>query len=116
MNHMKFYSCPTCGNTMFSTGSSEISCCDRKLTPLHPVAEDEDHFMHIEEIEDDYFIIIHHEMSKQHYLSCAAYVTYDRVLFIKLYPEQSVKIRFPKTQQATSISTAISMDYGRNAN
>jgi hypothetical protein len=50
----------------------------------------------VDEIEDDYYITIKHEMSKSHYISFAAYVSYDRVLIIKLYPEQNAELRFPK--------------------
>ena len=35
-------------------------------------------------------------MSKQHYITFAAYVTWDRVLLVKMYPEQSAELRFPK--------------------
>ena len=35
-------------------------------------------------------------MTKSHYLTFAAYVSYDRVLVIKLYPEQGAEIRFPR--------------------
>lgn len=40
-------------------------------------------------------ITLQHEISKQHYITFAAYVTCDKVLLIKLYPEQSAEIRFP---------------------
>ena len=48
------------------------------------------------EIENDYFIAINHEMSKTSYISFIAYVGYDRVLLVKLYPEQSAEARFTK--------------------
>ena len=35
-------------------------------------------------------------MTKSHYISFIAYVTSDRVLFVKLYPEQSGEVRFPR--------------------
>lgn len=38
-----------------------------------------------------------HDMTKTHYISFVAYVEYDRVLFIKLYPEQNAEVRFPRT-------------------
>lgn len=34
-------------------------------------------------------------MSKEHYLNFVAYVTPDRILFVKLYPEQGCEVRFP---------------------
>ena len=47
-------------------------------------------------MENDYYVEIDHEMTKEHYISFVAYVTYDRVLLIKLYPEQSPTVRFPR--------------------
>jgi len=96
MKKIKFYVCPTCGNAMFSTGEADMSCCGRKLTALTAEADNENHIMRVEEIEDDYFITVDHEMSRAHYISFIAFIGYDRVLFIKLYPEQNAEARFPK--------------------
>jgi len=98
MNKVKFYVCTTCGNVMFSTSEAHMSCCGRKLSALVAEADKENHAMRVEEIEDDYFVTIEHEMSKNHYISFIAYIGYDRVLFVKLYPEQSAELRFPKMQ------------------
>jgi len=35
-------------------------------------------------------------MSKDHYISFIAYITFDKLLFIKLYPEQDSSIRVPR--------------------
>lgn len=88
--------CSNCDNILFSTGEAEISCCGRKLTSLNVKAEDNSHSMSVEEIEDDYYVTINHEMNKSHYISFVAYVTCDRVLLIKLYAEQTAELRFPK--------------------
>ena len=96
MNRVKFYICPTCNNVLFSTGKADISCCGRKLDALSIKAEPENHIMKIEEVEDDYFITMEHEMSKAHYISFVAYIECDRVLLMKLYPEQNAELRFPK--------------------
>ncbi len=95
MKKIKFYVCPDCGNILFCTGDNEISCCGRRLTPLVPQDEDSYHRIHVDEIENDYYVTLEHEMSKQHYITFAAYVTSDRVLLMKLYPEQAAEIRFP---------------------
>lgn len=95
MKRIKFYVCPTCANAMFSTGEAEISCCGRKLNPLTAQHEDGSHEIMADHVEDDLFITLRHEMTKQHYISFAAYVSYDRIMFIKLYPEQTAQIRFP---------------------
>jgi len=96
MKKIKFYMCPNCGNTLTSTGESDVSCCGRKLMPLIPKPADEIHKLTVEEIENDFYITFTHEMSKKHYINFIAYVAYDRVLFIKLYPEQGSEVRFPK--------------------
>lgn len=96
MKKVKFYVCPNCGNIMTSTTETEISCCGRKLVPLIPKTADEIHNLSVEEIENDFYVTFTHEMSKKHYISFMAYVSYDRILLIKLYPEQSGEVRFPR--------------------
>ena len=96
MKRIKFYVCPNCGNVINSTGDGDFSCCGRKLEALVPKVMDENHSINIEEVENDYYIEINHEMTKEHFISFVAYVTYDRVLLIKLYPEQSPTVRFPR--------------------
>ncbi|HNU80494.1 MAG TPA: helix-turn-helix domain-containing protein [Bacillota bacterium] len=96
MRKLKFYTCPNCGNTLTSTGESDVSCCGRKLAPLIPKPAEGIHKLTVEEIEEDYYVTFKHEMSKKHYISFIAYVAYDKVLFVKLYPEQGSEVRFPK--------------------
>ena len=96
MKRVKFFVCPSCGNIITSTGEAEVSCCGRKLSAMIPQPSDEKHYLHVEVIEDDYYITFPHEMSKEHYLNFVAYVSYDRMLFVKLYPEHSSEVRFPR--------------------
>lgn len=96
MKRIKFYVCKNCGNIITSTAATDISCCGRKLEALAANTEDERHKLVTTEIEDDYYITIEHEMSKTHYISFVAYVTWDRVFIVKLYPEQNAELRIPK--------------------
>ncbi len=96
MKKIKFYVCPNCGDILTSTGEAEVSCCGRKLLPLVAKQADEKHKLDLEDIENDLYITFTHEMTKIHYISFIAYVTYDRVLLVKLYPEQGGEVRFPK--------------------
>ena len=91
----KFYVCDKCGNILTNMGNAEISCCGRKLPPLTPKSADEEHMLNFEIIEDEYYITFPHPMSKEHYISFFSYVRFDRVLTLKLYPEQGGEIRFP---------------------
>lgn len=96
---IKFYVCSNCGDIIYSTGKPDVSCCGRKLVPLVDKENDEEHKITIDEIENDYYITIKHEMSKNHYISFVAYVSFDRVQLVKLYPEQNAEIRLPKRQK-----------------
>jgi len=96
MKKIKFYLCSTCGNILFSTSETDISCCGRKLHMLEAATRSANHSMNVEKIENDYFITIDHEMTKAHYISFVAFVGYDRVLLVKLYPEQNAELRIPQ--------------------
>lgn len=96
MKRIKIFVCPDCGNIMTSTGESEISCCGRKLSALVPQKSDEAHKLNVETVENDYYVTFSHDMSKEHYINFIAYVGYDRMMLIKLYPEQGSEVRFPK--------------------
>ena len=95
MKRTKFYVCKQCGNILTDIGNAEIVCCGRELSPVASKEADEAHKMNIEKIEDDYYITFDHPMTKEHYISFFSYVRFDRVLTIKLYPEQGGEVRFP---------------------
>ena len=93
MLRCKFHVCPVCGNIIQSTGNSVISCCGITLPPLEAEEADLDHTVHIQQVEDEHFITIEHPMTKEHYISFVAFVTSDRVQFVKLYPEGNAETR-----------------------
>lgn len=97
MMRSKFYVCPICGNVMHAMGEGSFSCCGVQLMPQEAEDADEDdaHRVRVERIENDWYLTLDHPMTKQHYLSFAAYVTSDTVSLKKLYPEQSPEVRFP---------------------
>lgn len=96
MKRTKFYVCEQCGNLLTGLGNIEIMCCGRTLLPLLAKAEDQRHQFHVEYIEDDCYITFAHPMTKEHYISFVSYVRFDRVLTVKLYPEQGGEVRFPR--------------------
>ncbi|MBO5360703.1 MAG: helix-turn-helix domain-containing protein [Clostridia bacterium] len=89
----KFYVCPVCGNVIRSTGDAVISCCGISLPPLEADETDEAHEITIEHVEDESFITVNHDMTKSHFISFIAYVTSDRLQFVKLYPEGNAQTR-----------------------
>ena len=96
IKRMKFYVCPSCGNVITNTGNAEISCCGRKLPPLTAKPADNSHRAAIEETDGEYYVTFHHEMQKGHYISFVACITNEKLLLVKLYPEQEASVRLPK--------------------
>lgn len=94
MLRCKFHVCPLCGNIIHSTGNSVISCCGITLPPLEAEEADSAHALSITPVEDEHFITVAHPMTKQHYISFAAFVTSDRVQLVKFYPEGNAETRF----------------------
>lgn len=90
----KFYVCPVCGNIIRTSGDAVISCCGIALPPLEAEDVDEAHAISIEKVEDEHFISVSHEMTKKHFISFIAFLTSDRVQFVKFYPEGNAETRF----------------------
>ena len=84
----KFYVCPVCGNVIRTTGDTVISCCGITLPPLEAEDIDEAHGITVEKVEYEHFITVNHEMTKTHFISFIAYLTSDRVQFVKFYPRR----------------------------
>lgn len=93
MLRCKFYVCPVCGNVIHSAGNAVISCCGVTLPALEPETADEEHDLIVEYVEDEHFITVHHPMTKQHFISFAAFVTSDRIQMVKFYPEGNAETR-----------------------
>ena len=94
MQRMKLYVCPICGNLIQSTGEAVVSCCGIVLPALEAEPEDENHRLHFEKVEDEYYVTIPHDMSKTHYISYIMALKDDGWEIIKLYPEGNAEARF----------------------
>lgn len=90
----KFYVCPVCGNSIHSMGEAVISCHGINLSPLEAEETNNSHEITVEIVEDEYFVSINHEMSKQHYISFIAATSSDRIQIVKMYPEGKAEARF----------------------
>jgi len=93
MLRTKFYVCPVCGNVMHSVGEAVIHCHGILLTPCQPEETNENHKIFIERVEDEYYIRIEHDMTKQHYISFIVALSSDKIQMIKLYPEGNAEAR-----------------------
>ena len=91
-----FYLCPICGNVIHAMGEGSYHCCGVNLPPLEAEEPDQDHGIQVEKLENDWYITMDHPMTKTHFIRFFAYVTADRVLLQRTYPEQACALRFPR--------------------
>ena len=110
MKRLKFYVCPDCGNILTSAGGGELHCCGRKLEPLQARPADEAHTVQVQEVEEDWYVTFRHPMEKDHFFRFAACVTTDRVLLVRLYPEQGGEFRIPQLRGGGKLYLCCSRD------
>ena len=89
-----FYVCPVCGNVLHSMGEAVVNCHGILLKPCEAEPSDESHKIIAEKVEDEYYVRVEHEMTKQHYISFLAALSPDRLQMVKLYPEGNAEARF----------------------
>ena len=89
----KFYVCPVCGNVLWGFGNAMVSCCGVTLPALEAEEPDDAHTLTVEPVEDEHCLSLPHPMTKEHYISFAAYVTTDRIQLVKFYPEGDAQTR-----------------------
>ncbi|MBR5314669.1 MAG: XRE family transcriptional regulator, partial [Clostridia bacterium] len=86
-------------NIVPAVGNAVVSCCGITLPKAEAEEVDDAHRIQIESIEDEHFLTIDHEMTKSHFISFVAYVTTDRFLLVKLYPEGNAETRIRLRRQ-----------------
>lgn len=96
MKRLKFYVCPDCGNILTAAGRAELHCCGRTLEPLTARGADAAHRAKAEAVEDEWYVTFDHPMTKTHFLRFFAWVGTERVLLVRLYPEQDAAFRIPQ--------------------
>ena len=96
MKRIKFYACPCCGSFLQSMGQAQIECCGKTLSALNAQEVDQEHLISCSEVDGELYLQIDHPMQKNHLISFVSYVNLDRVITIKLYPEQDCAVRIPK--------------------
>ena len=91
---IKFYVCPICGNVINSIGEAIVVCHGINLKPIVAEDVDERHIVEVSRIENEYYVKINHDMTKNHHISFIAAVSSDRLQLVKLYPESGAEARF----------------------
>lgn len=101
MKRIQFYACPACGNVITAIGNAQISCCGRQLEAMKPQPCDEAHAIRLTPMDGEMHIAFDHGMEKAHHIRFIAIAGYDRVLLVRLYPEQGSETRAPYLPRAT---------------
>ena len=94
MMRSMFYVCPVCGNVFHSMGEAVINCHGVSLKPCEAEETDENHMIFIEKSDNEYYVRIAHDMTKEHYISFVAALSPDTLQMVKLYPEGNAEARF----------------------
>ena len=94
MMRSMFYVCPVCGNVFHSMGEAVINCHGVSLKPCEAEETDENHMIFIEKSDNEYYVRIAHDMTKEHYISFVAALSPDTLQKVKLYPEGNAEARF----------------------
>lgn len=95
MKKIKFYVCSKCGNIITATSEAAVTCCGNKLTPAEPRKAEESEMLKIEDIGGEWYISSDHEMTKEHYITFAAYVSDSSIMMFKQYPEWNLQFNLP---------------------
>lgn len=96
MLRSNFYICPICGNVVHSMGALSISCHGVNLLEEEASRITDFKNINVELVEDEYFIDIDHDMTKNHYISFIAGISFDGLQLVKLYPEGQSSARLKR--------------------
>lgn len=96
MARSKFYICPVCGNVIRTIGEAMISCCGITLPPQEAEGADKEHEIQVDMVEDEYYVQVDHQMTRDHHISFLAAVSDHGMQFVKLYPEGNADARFKR--------------------
>ena len=95
MKKLRFYVCRECGNIVTATSEAAVTCCGSRLEAIEPRKAEESEKLNIENTGSELYITSCHEMTKEHYISFAAYQSDSTFMMFKQYPEWPMQARLP---------------------
>ena len=110
LKKLKIYLCPDCGNIVTAAAEGEFHCCGRKLEPLAAHPADEAHAAAVQPVEEDLYVTFSHPMEKGHFIRFALWLGIDRMLLVRLYPEQGGEFRIPNLRGGGKLYLCCSRD------
>ena len=95
MKKLQFYVCGQCGNVITASSEASVTCCGNRLAPLEPLKAEENERLSVEELDGELFVSSDHEMTKEHYISFAAYLNDSTAVICRQYPEWNLQFTLP---------------------
>lgn len=95
MKKLRFYVCRECGNIITATSPADVTCCGKRLTAEEPRRARENEMLKMENIGGEWYVSSDHEMTKEHYISFAAYLSDSKVMMFRQYPEWELQFTMP---------------------
>ena len=95
MKKTRFYVCKECGNIITASSEAAVTCCGSRLAALEPQKAEGADMLNVEDIGGELYITSSHEMTKEHYISFAAYLCDSSVTVYRQYPEWDMQVRMP---------------------
>ena len=95
MKKVRFFVCGDCGNIITATSDAAVTCCGSRLDPLEPRKAAEDEMLRVECTDGEWYITSEHPMTKEHYITFAAYQNDRSLMISKQYPEWNVEFTLP---------------------
>ena len=95
MKKTKFYVCRTCGNIITAASGADVTCCGSRLSALEPRKAEPDEMLRLADVGGEWYVTAEHPMTKEHYISFAAYVTDSSVMLFRQYPEWDFQFTMP---------------------
>ncbi len=95
MKKLRFYVCRDCGNVITAASDAAVTCCGNRLTALEPKKAEEEQQLRVEDLGGEWYITTDHPMTKEHYISFAAYVSDSSMMMFRQYPEWGMNVTLP---------------------
>ena len=95
MKNLRFYVCRGCGNIIAASSEASVSCCGNRLIPLKARQAEESERLKTEDLGGEWYITSDHSMTKENYISFAAYVSDNSVMIFRQYPEWAFQLYLP---------------------
>jgi len=91
---IRFYVCPLCSNIITSFDRMSAFCCGKRIETKEPVKAQDEEKMRVTLDGDEYYIESDHLMTKENYITFVAYITANKMLMERTYPEWNLSCRF----------------------